>query len=60
VGQHLDLRECRHAGAEVDRPQGCPRYAAGHTGREASAYLQFIHDHYDSLPATMLFLHGYE
>lgn len=29
-------------------------------GREASAYLQYIHDHYDNLPSTMLFLHRHE
>lgn len=47
-------------GQEDDWPQQCPHYAAGHVGREASAYLQFIHDHYDNLPSSMLFLHGHE
>ncbi len=53
-------RASHRAGQELAWPADCPAYAFDTQGREASAYLQFIVDHWEALPATMLFLHAHE
>ena len=37
-----------------------PRHTPKNKGRESLAYLQYIVDHYDDLPSTIVFLHSHK
>ncbi|KAE8334824.1 hypothetical protein BDV24DRAFT_169818 [Aspergillus arachidicola] len=53
-----DLADWQHAIYAVDDPEALLRVAKN-KGKEANVYLQYIIDHYDELPQTMVFLHSH-
>ncbi|KAI9924329.1 hypothetical protein ASPWEDRAFT_115648 [Aspergillus wentii DTO 134E9] len=53
-----DLPDWDHAIYIVDDPTA-PLHVVKNKGREANVYLQYIIDHYDRLPSTIVFLHSH-
>ncbi|GAB7353132.1 hypothetical protein MBLNU459_g3670t1 [Dothideomycetes sp. NU459] len=53
------LPDWQHAVYIVDDPSAT-RHTAANKGKEANAYLTYLVDNYDSLPATVAFLHSHE
>ncbi|KAL4977676.1 hypothetical protein BDW66DRAFT_158761 [Aspergillus desertorum] len=53
-----DLTDWRNYIYVVDDPNA-PRHTPKNKGREALAYLQYIVEHYDDLPSTMVFIHSH-
>ncbi|KAL4773152.1 hypothetical protein BDW60DRAFT_28498 [Aspergillus nidulans var. acristatus] len=53
-----DLTDWRNYIYVVDDPNA-PRHTPMNKGREALAYLQYIVEHYDDLPSTMVFIHSH-
>ncbi|CAK41965.1 uncharacterized protein An14g02280 [Aspergillus niger] len=54
-----DLAEWRNVIYTVDDVTA-PRHTPKNKGRESLAYLQYIVDHYDDLPSTIVFLHSHK
>ena len=56
------LSEIPHIVYQVDEPNktvGAQHATIANKGNEAMAYLQFIIDYYNELPASIVFLHGH-
>lgn len=56
------LSDIPHIVYQVDDPantKGALHRTVKNKGNEAMAYLQFIVDYYDRLPASIVFLHGH-
>ena len=58
----LYLSHIPHVIYQVDDPEntiGAQHSTLANKGNEAMAYLQFIIDYYEKLPASMVFVHGH-